>query len=36
MDPENVILALTRLRDFMIEREIVEVSMPVLTQTGAS
>ena len=28
IDPEHVKLALTRLRDFMIEREIVEVSMP--------
>ena len=27
--PEHVMLALTRLRDFMIERGIVEVSMPV-------
>ena len=29
VDPEHVMLALTRLRDFMIERGIVEVSMPV-------
>ena len=29
IDPEHVILALTRLRDFMIERRIREVSMPV-------
>ena len=29
IDPEHVMLALTRLRDFMIEREIAEVSMPV-------
>ena len=29
IDPEHVMIALTRLRDFMIEREIVEVSMPV-------
>ena len=29
IDPEHVMLALTRLRDFMIERGIVEVSMPV-------
>ena len=29
IDPEHVILALTRLRDFMIERGITEVSMPV-------
>ena len=27
--PEHVILALTRLRDFMVERGIREVSMPV-------
>ena len=29
IDPEHVMLALTRLRDFMIERGIMEVSMPV-------
>ena len=29
IDPEHVMLALTRLRDFMIERRITEVSMPV-------
>ena len=29
IDTEHVMLALTRLRDFMIERGIVEVSMPV-------
>ena len=29
IDPENVMLALTRLRAFMIERGIVEFSMPV-------
>ena len=29
IDPEHVILALIRLRDFMIERGITEVSMPV-------
>ena len=29
IDPEHVMLALTRLRDFMIERKIMEVSMPV-------
>ena len=28
-DPEHVIMALTRLRDFMIKRGILEVSMPV-------
>ena len=29
VDPEHVMLALTRLRDFMVERRIIEVSMPV-------
>ena len=29
IDPEHVMLALTRRRDFMIERRIMEVSMPV-------
>ena len=29
IDPEHVMLALTRLRDFIIERRITEVSMPV-------
>ena len=29
IDPEHVMLALTKLRDFMIERRITEVSMPV-------
>ena len=29
IDPEHVMLQLTRLRDFMIERSITEVSMPV-------
>ena len=29
IDPEHMVLALTRLRDFMIEREIVVVSIPV-------
>ena len=29
IDPEHVMLALTRLQDFMIERRITEVSMPV-------
>ena len=29
IDPEHMIVALVRLRDFMIERGIVEVSMPV-------
>ena len=29
IDPEHVMLALTRLEDFLVEREIREVSMPV-------
>ena len=29
IDPEHVMLALTRLRDFMVERKIMEVSMSV-------
>ena len=29
IDPEHVILALTRLREFLVERRIREVSMPV-------
>ena len=29
IDPEHVMLALTGLRDFMVERRITEVSMPV-------
>ena len=29
IDPEHVMLALTRLRDFLAKREIREVSMPV-------
>ena len=29
IDPEQVILVLTRLRDFMVEKGIREVSMPV-------
>ena len=29
INPEHVVLALTRLRDFMVERGILEVSMPV-------
>ena len=29
IDPEHVMLALTRLREFMVERGIMEVSMPV-------
>ena len=34
IDPERVMLALTRLREFMIERGIMEVSMPVYDQQG--
>ena len=33
IDPEHVMLALTRLRDFMVERGIMEVSMPVYNPT---
>ena len=33
-DPEHVIMALTRLRDFMIKRGILEVSMPVYDPNG--
>ena len=29
IDPEHVMLAITRLRDFMVETVIMEVSMPV-------
>ena len=29
IDPEHVMLALTRLRDFMVERKIMEISMSV-------
>ena len=29
MDPERLVLALTRLRDFLVERRIREVSIPV-------
>ena len=29
IDPEHVMLAITRLRDFMVERKIMEVSMSV-------
>ena len=29
IDPENVVLALTRLRDFLVERGVREVSLPV-------
>ena len=34
IDPEHVMLALTRLRDFMVERGIMEVSMPVFDLNG--
>ena len=33
IDPEHVMLALTRLRDFMVERGIREVSMSVYDQS---
>ena len=29
MDPENLVLSLTRLRDFLVEREVEELSLPV-------
>ena len=29
IDPEHVMMALTRLRDFMVERGIMAISMPV-------
>ena len=29
MDPENLILSLTRLRDFLVERDVMELSLPV-------
>ena len=29
MDPENLITSLTRLRDFLVEREMKELSLPV-------
>ena len=32
VDPEHVILALTRLRDFLVEKGIKEVSIPVYDQ----
>ena len=34
IDPEHVMLALTRLRHFMMERRITEVSMPVYDPNG--
>ena len=29
MDPENLVLSLTRLRDFLVERELKELSLPI-------
>ena len=29
VDPENLVLSLTRLRDFLVEREVKEFSLPV-------
>ena len=29
VDPENMVLSLTRLRDFLVERELKELSLPV-------
>ena len=29
MDPENLVLSLTRLRDFLVERDVKELSLPV-------
>ena len=29
VDPENLVLSLTRLRDFLVEREVKELSLPV-------
>ena len=29
MDPENLVLSVTRLRDFLLEREVNELSLPV-------
>ena len=29
MDPEDLILSLTRLRDYLVEREVKELSLPV-------
>ena len=28
-DPEDLVLSLTRLRDFLVEREVKELSLPV-------
>ena len=32
VDPENLILSLTRLRDFLVKREMKELSLPVYDQ----
>ena len=29
VDPENLVLSLTRFRDFLVEREVKELSLPV-------
>ena len=29
VDPEDLVLSLTRLRDFLVEREVEELSLPV-------
>ena len=29
MDPETLVLSLTRFRDFLVEREVKELSLPV-------
>ena len=29
MDPENLVLSLMRLRDFLVEREVKKLSLPV-------
>ena len=29
VDPENLVLSLTRLRDFLVEREVKELTLPV-------
>ena len=29
MDPENLVLSLTRLRDFLVDRELKELPLPV-------
>ena len=32
VDPENLVLSLTRLRDFLVERDVKELSLPVYDQ----